>query len=59
MAAKELSRFFALEIVERLRASEQQITAGSGDARDAAIRCGRVADRRMRSHPCRAPLSPG
>jgi adenylate cyclase len=37
VAAQELSRFFAPEIAEKIRGSDQQIAAGSGEARDAAI----------------------
>lgn len=36
-AARELSRFFAPEIAERIKGSEHQIRAGSGEMRDAAI----------------------
>ncbi len=36
-AAKELSRFFAPEIAERIKGSEVQIQAGSGELRQAAI----------------------
>ncbi|MGH6948488.1 MAG: adenylate/guanylate cyclase domain-containing protein [Kiloniellales bacterium] len=36
-AARELSRFFAPEIAQKIRASAQQIAAGSGELRDAAI----------------------
>lgn len=36
-AARELSRFFDPEIVQRITGSEQQILAGSGEMRDAAI----------------------
>ena len=36
-AAQELSRFFAPEIARKIRASDQQVLAGSGEARDAAI----------------------
>ena len=36
-AAQELSRFFAPEIAAKIKMSDRQITAGSGEARDAAI----------------------
>jgi adenylate cyclase len=36
-AAQELSRFFAPEIAEKIKASDQEIHAGSGDVREAAI----------------------
>ena len=36
-AAQELSRFFAPEIAQRIKASDSQILAGTGEARDAAI----------------------
>ncbi len=36
-AAQELSRFFAPEIAQKIRGSDRQIAAGSGEARDAAI----------------------
>ncbi len=36
-AARELSRFFAPEIAEKIKASDQQITAGSGETREASI----------------------
>lgn len=36
-AAQELSRFFAPEIAKRIRGSDRQIAAGSGEAREAAI----------------------
>ncbi len=36
-AAQELSRFFAPEIAERIKGSEDQIRAGSGELRQAAI----------------------
>ncbi len=36
-AAQELSRFFAPEIAQKIKASDQQILAGTGEARDAAI----------------------
>jgi adenylate cyclase len=36
-AAQELSRFFAPEIAAKIKASDQEITSGSGEARDAAI----------------------
>jgi len=36
-AAQELSRFFAPEIARKIRGSDRQIAAGSGEARDAAI----------------------
>ena len=36
-AARELSRFFAPEIAERIKGAEHQIRAGSGEMRDAAI----------------------
>ena len=36
-AAQELSRFFAPEIAMKIRGSDRQIAAGSGEARDAAI----------------------
>ncbi len=36
-AAQELSRFFAPEIAKKIRGSDRQIAAGSGEARDAAI----------------------
>ncbi len=37
VAAQELSRFFAPEIAMKIRGSDRQIAAGSGEARDAAI----------------------
>lgn len=37
MAARDLARFFAPEIVTRITRAEQQIRAGQGEARDAAI----------------------
>jgi len=36
-AARDLSRFFAPEIAQRITASDHEIQAGEGDARDAAI----------------------
>ena len=36
-AAQELSRFFAPEIAQRIRGSDQEIAAGSGEFREAAI----------------------
>jgi len=36
-AARDLSRFFAPEIAERIKRSEHEIHAGEGEARDAAI----------------------
>jgi len=36
-AARELSRFFSPEIAERIKSSEEQITAGQGVFREAAI----------------------
>ncbi len=36
-AARELSRFFAPEIAARIKGAEQQIRAGSGEMREAAI----------------------
>lgn len=36
-AARDLSRFFAPEIAERITQSERRITAGQGEKRDAAI----------------------
>ena len=36
-AAQELSRFFAPEIASRIRGSDQEIAAGTGEAREAAI----------------------
>ena len=36
-AAQDLSRFFSPEIAQRITASEQEITAGRGQAREAAI----------------------
>ncbi|HUT50800.1 MAG TPA: adenylate/guanylate cyclase domain-containing protein [Alphaproteobacteria bacterium] len=36
-AARDLSRFFAPEIAERIKASDHVIQAGEGEARDAAI----------------------
>ena len=36
-AAQELSRFFDPEIAQRIKASDQEILAGTGEARDAAI----------------------
>lgn len=36
-AARELSRFFAPEIARKIRGSEQEIAAGSGEIRDAAV----------------------
>jgi adenylate cyclase len=36
-AAQELSRFFAPAIARKIKASDQQITAGTGEVRDAAI----------------------
>ena len=36
-AARELSRFFAPEIAERIKGAEDQIRAGSGEMREAAI----------------------
>lgn len=36
-AAQELSRFFAPEIAQRIRGSDQKIAAGSGEIREAAI----------------------
>jgi adenylate cyclase len=37
VAAQELSRFFAPEIAQRIRGSDQEIAAGSGEIRDAAV----------------------
>ncbi len=37
VAAQELSRFFAPEIAQRIRGSDQEIAAGSGEIREAAI----------------------
>jgi adenylate cyclase len=37
IAARDLSRFFAPEIAERIRQAEQPLTAGEGEAREAAI----------------------
>ncbi len=37
VAAQELARFFAPEIASKIRGSDQQIAAGTGEARDAAI----------------------
>lgn len=37
VAAQELSRFFAPEIARRIRGSDQEIAAGSGEFREAAI----------------------
>lgn len=36
-AARELSRFFAPEVAERIKGAEDQIRAGSGEMREAAI----------------------
>ena len=36
-AAQELSRFFAPEIAKRIRGSDQEIAAGTGEVREAAI----------------------
>jgi adenylate cyclase len=36
-AAQDLSRFFSPEIADQIRASEEAVSAGSGEARDAAI----------------------
>ncbi|MEJ2122343.1 MAG: adenylate/guanylate cyclase domain-containing protein, partial [Alphaproteobacteria bacterium] len=36
-AARDLSRFFAPEIAERIKAADHEIRAGEGEARDAAI----------------------
>jgi adenylate cyclase len=36
-AARDLSRFFAPEIAERIKAADHEIHAGEGEARDAAI----------------------
>ncbi len=36
-AARDLSRFFAPEIAARIKASEQEIHAGTGEVRDAAV----------------------
>jgi adenylate cyclase len=36
-AARELSRFFSPEIADRIKGSDQQITAGTGEMREAAI----------------------
>ena len=36
-AARELSRFFDPEIAQRIKGSEQEIRAGSGEMRDAAV----------------------
>jgi adenylate cyclase len=36
-AARDLSRFFAPEIAARIKASEQEIRAGTGEMRDAAV----------------------
>ena len=36
-AAQDLSRFFSLEIARQITAAEQELTAGHGQARDAAI----------------------
>ena len=36
-AAQELSRFFAPEIAQRIRGSDRQIAAGTGEVREAAI----------------------
>jgi adenylate cyclase len=37
VAARELSRFFAPEIAQRIRGSDQAIAAGSGELREAAV----------------------
>ena len=37
VAAQELSRFFAPEIAQRIRGSDQEISAGSGEIREAAV----------------------
>ena len=37
VAAQELARFFAPEIASKIRGSDQEIAAGTGEARDAAI----------------------
>ena len=37
VAARDLSRFFAPEIAARIKGSEQEIRAGSGELRDAAV----------------------
>ncbi|MFQ6016983.1 MAG: adenylate/guanylate cyclase domain-containing protein [Kiloniellaceae bacterium] len=37
VAARELSRFFAPEIAQKIRGSDKQIAVGTGEARDAAI----------------------
>lgn len=37
VAAQELSRFFAPEIAKKIRGADQQISAGAGELRDAAI----------------------
>jgi len=37
VAAQELSRFFAPEIAQRIRGSDQEIAAGSGEIREAAV----------------------
>jgi len=36
-AARELSRFFAPEVAERIRGAEQEVAVGSGELREAAI----------------------
>ena len=36
-AVRELSRFFAPEVAERIRGAEQEVAVGSGELRDAAI----------------------
>jgi adenylate cyclase len=37
MAARELSRFFAPEVARKIAKADQQVRAGAGEARDAAI----------------------
>ncbi len=37
IAARDLARFFAPEVAQRITAADQQIRAGQGEARDAAI----------------------